>query len=480
MLAVQTRGAGPVIKVFRITGGVTTTQIGNDITPASGIQSGTENNYYDTNFAVQYGNDLFLIYGTDIHKYNSGTGNWDAQGLALPMQTTDGYRRHSGLYHVSISNAPYLLAVFTDAATSDSRYLTYDGTSWVTSGVVVTSSAIFFHGRAIVYRNSLWFPTTGDEIYQVDPAAGTFTRYDGGNNDCNARVLCAFNNELYLISSPNNGADDKWKLYIFSGGTFNAVQDLGTSVASGTPDLGTSENFGGTLLFTDGTDLFAVCACRDDTSGLYGNMFLRLVQSGGTFVETDLSDPVLPAALRFGGGATLSTGRWLSIIDNDTNPVSPVVHLYRQSEAVEANTHYLYNGIAAELTSEGSGLAYQIVMPFNTIGGGDRIWTSGELSIQITDMTSVIGGERISFKAYGDSGSSNKTVIFYYNANEERASTVATLQRAATGGSAVRSGNTVINVDADDGVTTYTVERNISSDGLASGDREVLMPTILA
>jgi len=371
ILAVQTRGAGPVIKVFRITGGVTTNQIGNDITPASGIQSGNEVNYYDTNFVAQYGDDLFLIYGTDIHKYNSGTGNWDAQGLALPMQTTDGYRRHTGLYHVSIGDAPYLLAVFTDAATSDCRYLTYDGTSWVTSGVVVTSNVIFFYGRGIVYRNSLWFSTFGDEMYQMDPAAGTLTQYGGDGQDSNARVFCAFNNELYLISSSNDGSGDKWKLYIFSGGTFNAVQDLGTSVASGTPDLGVSEQQGGTLLFTDGTDLFAVCACRDDASGLYGNMFLRLVQSGATFIETDISDPVLPAILRLGGGGpTLSTDRWLSVIDNDTNPASPVVYIYRQKTASLPNTHYQYNGIAAELTSEGTGLDYQVVMSFDTVGGG--------------------------------------------------------------------------------------------------------------
>jgi len=89
-----------------------------------------------------------------------------------------------------------------------------------------------------------------------------------------------------------------------------------------------------------------------------------------------------------------------------------------------------------------------------------------------------LGGEQISFKAYGDSGSSDKTVKFYFNNAEEAPDTQVTLMGTATGGSATRNGNQVDNVDADDGTTTYTVVRDTSGDGLSLGDQENIMPRI--
>jgi len=473
-LAVQTRGAGSVIKVYRILGMTTAIQIGNDITPSSGIHIDSLDVFWDTNFVAQYANDLYLIYGPEVYKYNSGTGNWDAQSLSLPMGVSNNYRMHTGLYNVSIGGAPYLAAAFTDSGQTGTRILTFDGSTWSYSANILATTGVTYWARGLVYRNDLWFVTRSDEILQFNPQASSAAKYTVGANNNQPRCLFVFNNELYCTGMSGTTNASKTQLYKFSAGSFNFVKNLGTSVATGTPDLGTGNDDGGHVLFSDGTDLFALWAGQDDTSGLHGSFCVRLVWNGSSFTETDLTSTVLPSALRPGGGEIIARRRWLAQMDNEANPTSPGIYLWTQANDGSTWSTYKWNGIASEITALGSGLAYQIVPAQFAAGGGDRIWSSGELNAVIIGTAPVLGGEQISFKAYGDPGSSDKTVKLYYDSGEEAPITQASLMGSATGGSATRNGNQIENVDAD-GSTTYTLVHDAATDGLGAGDKETLM-----
>ncbi len=115
---------------------------------------------------------------------------------------------------------------------------------------------------------------------------------------------------------------------------------------------------------------------------------------------------------------------------------------------------------------------------------GERIFTAGELDIIITGKQPVIGGQKVLFRAYGDPGTADKTVKFFFDTEGEPALVQATLTGAAVvesgspAGAPTRVGNEIQDIDAD-GTVEYSAVWDISADGVSTGDRVQLKPQVL-
>ena len=121
------------------------------------------------------------------------------------------------------------------------------------------------------------------------------------------------------------------------------------------------------------------------------------------------------------------------------------------------------------------------VFPDWTVGGGERIFSTGELDIVIVRHEADLAGEHVFFRAWGDPGFANKNVEFRRSAENEIPLAQATLIGAAGSGGPgpvpIRIGNILTSVDAD-GVTEYSTIWDITSDGVEMGDRAQLVPRI--
>lgn len=103
-------------------------------------------------------------------------------------------------------------------------------------------------------------------------------------------------------------------------------------------------------------------------------------------------------------------------------------------------------------------------------GGGEYIWSPGEISIQIEDYEQDPNGLKIYFRCSGDPGLEDKTVSFRYINSYGVPNQVCTLvANSASGTTAVDvSGNTVVNVNADENIL-YEVVWDFITDGVPDG-----------
>jgi hypothetical protein len=198
---------------------------------------------------------------------------------------------------------------------------------------------------------------------------------------------------------------------------------------------------------------------------------------------TDVTDTVMPlprkeTSLTGGAGAGTNTTvpnfqRWVVVHDADTTPGSNQVWLYFAEDGVAGTTLTLYEwqaGGASEMVvdSAGGDTAHSLPTGYAV---GERIWTAGELDIRITGVEAAVGGEKVKFRCSGAAGVGDKTVSFRFTSvhgapNGAVATLIGSLvvESGAPTGSASRSGNTVINIDADP-----TVEYSITWDTVTDG-----------
>lgn len=173
-----------------------------------------------------------------------------------------------------------------------------------------------------------------------------------------------------------------------------------------------------------------------------------------------------------------------AFVDYDTDPVNPAMYIFFNANHADSGgvgsswLTFGWNGESSLMTENGAIGGYGLAPSHTKDAGGQRFWTEGSLNIVVTGFAVGPDGMTISFKAYGDSGSSNKTVKFYCDTDEDPPETQCTLIGSATGGSASRNGNQVDNVDADDGVTEYTIDWDFFSDGGFIGGRAAVKARI--
>jgi hypothetical protein len=462
-------GTGSVA-VFELIGGTSLQQIGSNITTSKEAPLGDS---VANNRVIEFKGNKLVWHQNEIREENTGgTGNWGIVHTISDMISSDGYARHTGLHTLNVEGVPTLVGLYSETSTNDVNAIrSTDGITWTEVDTVIATGAGDC-GRSIVYQNKLyWRYVTNTGIVEYDPAIDSAVivggvAFTGGN--C-TQDFCVHSNELFMLGTTDTGNTSTFRLWQKIGSSFTQVHNF-TSATNGV----TGEQ-GATCLFSDGTDLYAICNGQD--TGVTGNTMFRIQNPGEAGqVVTEITDTVIPTRFRAGGAAaTTTTNRWFSYADNDTDPTSPEIYLWRlPSQFNSAYDVFHFVDFSTVLEEMGS-LSWEITLPNTKFGGGERIssTTASKVYAELEQLTTIAGSGagvqvQFSYRVYGTG--TDKTATLYVDGGEEIPSVVATLTAAATGGSSSRSGNTIIDVTPDDGATLYTGVWDTGADGFAATD----------
>ena len=404
----------------------------------------------------------------------------------------------SGLHVFYVGSSPYLVGWYkttTGAVNLRGYRLAVIGGGWSEQTDVATAAALgAVNGGSphneIPFRGLLYFGTAvdGGALTQrtYNPSTGAFATLThpisnaGGLNYL--YDYCVLDNVLYMVTpiDVSSGVNGRPRLYPLTAGSWNTTPTVLDTVPA---------NFGATnggvarwCLFTDGTNLYALCLVNTD--GVGTNYGWRCYQISPSLIVSDITTTVLSTSLRSpddGGSLSLAqTGRFFKFVDVDTTPLTPVIYLVYtpDNDPAEAISFYQWVSNAATMTLiETNGVASDAWSNLSQTGG-ERIFTFGEMNILITNRQPVIGGERLFFRAWGSVGAADKFVRFTFNKQGEPPAVQCTLSGTASGGTAVRVGNELQGVEADDGITEYSITWNIGADGVTSGNRVQVIPRI--
>jgi hypothetical protein len=467
------RRSGSNQAALRYTGTVVTT-LGNTF----GTTESSDGDHTPQNHAVQFQGNIFAVGSDGVYRKDDPTadsGSWTQVHAFTSPDTTNS--RFSGLYPVNISGIPSLTMLYgTTTGTTSFRGVKFNGSSWSETAEIAAAAAIVKIKAEIIFRNQLHIVDSAPNSIVWNPSGDTITTVS--NTFGNANVgLCVFRNRLFAVHSTGGNAVSS--ISEFTSGWTIVVNNFSTAAFNAT-GVFPSFDSGNQCLFTDGTNMYCmVSGLHDLAQGMLtaGEGGWRCFQFDSNLAVTNLTTTVLPANLRAdadggsGGGAPANGSilgpqgdRFFAFTDVDTTPGSQTTWLYYSpSQAspqipVPANfVIYQWNGSGSVMTQSGvaGGSDEHSVVSLPT-SGGEYAWTAGELDVWISAVVADPAGTLISFKASGDPGSADKTVTFRVDYQGEPKITLATLTGSATGGSATRSGDSVINVDAD-GTTTYTV-----------------------
>ncbi len=485
LLILRNIGSSGNPQVSRLLAGTTGSQLGNDITVVPLEELPTARFTSDANRVVHYDNDLYAIIEDQIVKYNSGTNNWDTE-FTLTITTTE--RRKADLWPIDINGTPSLIALFVNSSVQYAM-VTFDGTTWTQTNLG-TSANNDLHLSA-VYRNKVFLNTDGgSQVIEVDPTTPTLVAHSipGKTSVSAAGDFQIFQGRFFYLATDGVNAGDNWGLWEYTGATWvrrsfinTATDDAGAS--AGTFELGNAGENGACALFTDGTDLFGLMPGRTAISN-EGSVLAQWTPNGNDFDETNLSATVLPADRQLGGGDGDGT-KWNVWVDNDTTPTSPGIHIWFLSANDTGNyTYYEWNGTGSPLSTGAASVSHEFKLPSGSVGGGARVWTSGELNIKIEDVVPFAGGGlQIQFTAYNDVGPADKIVKFFFNPDEEVPTTQATLAGtpvviSGPAAAPTRNVNQLENVEADDGASVYGVQWDTATDGIATNDHFSLIGQI--
>jgi hypothetical protein len=493
------RGATP--QVFRYLN-ATPINLGN--TFGTNDAAGSPQYWTRRNAVIHVASGVYAVQYDGVYRLQPDNVTWSNAGVDGGLTFTNpdlaaGYGvSRSGLHVFYIGASPFVCGWYKTTTGADNLRgfrLDVNAGTWAEQTDVATGTAL---GSAdggsphneIPFKGLLYFGTgaAGGVVAQrtLSPSSGSFSILTHPiSNAAGLNYLydyCAFDDVLYMVTpiDVSAGANGRPRLYALGAGTWNTTPTVLDTVPA---NLGlTNGGVARWCLFTDSTNLYALCLVNTD--GVGTNYGWRLYQIDSALVVTDITTTVLPTSLRSpddGGGAPLAqTGRFFKFIDVDTNPASPAIYLVYtpNNDPAQAITLFQWVSNAAPLNLiETNGVASDAA-PNLAQTGGDRIFTVGEMNILITNRQPVIGGEQIFFRAWGDPGPIDKYVRFYFSKQGEPTSTQCVLTGTATGGSAVRAGNEIQQVEADDGTTEYSITWDVGANSVANGDRVQVVPRI--
>jgi hypothetical protein len=361
LYTIKFKGTGSP-QVYPLLAGTTLgTQIGADFGTMEGY--GTTGSYglgRNNNRVAEAFGKVFAVQNGKVYAYTPG-GSW-----ALVHTFTSGFYVNTGLHLLHPDGRPLLAFLWRESATNNfHRAQSWDGVTWTnySLGVSVLSTG---GAQSVIWRNSIfWNITTRLFEFNFQTNALTTWSYEPSR----AAVWCVHKNDLYLYSATSSN----WPMGIHTleGGVWvNQVN---------TPDQWNFSDWtNGGCLFSDGNDLIGFAPGKTNGSTQDGTVAIRWPSSGGSAVA--ITDPVVPATYRAGGGSASQYDTWDIVIDNNTNPgIPPTVHIWRYGGSSAMNpattrtcwtfqyraitfTGYVSGGpfIAGEVISGGTSLATSI------------------------------------------------------------------------------------------------------------------------
>jgi hypothetical protein len=476
LLVSKHKGAGNAA-VYSLSGGTTLTQIGSDFSIGSleAPDVSGANTYKPHGHVLEFQGKRIVWHRNTIREENTGgAGTWGIVHTISDMLASNGYGQHTGIHLVQVRGAPALVGLYKEVTTNDTNVLeSTDGITWTQVGTIMAtgSNAV---GRSIIFRNKLYWRigAAGTEIICYDPLLRTASLIETGFAAAALNIdFCVLDNNLYMAGTIGSSSGDLFGLYRLDGSIFTNIHTFSTQ------DNGSSGEDGACVLFTDNTNLYAILT--GEASGLDGNAMFKIEDPGGAGqTVTDITNPVIPSQYRSGGGSANEINHWSVFVNNDSRPNLPEIYLWRlQSFATGTHDAYQYVNDFTELTSLGTGPSDDIYLPHTHFGGGERIALTDKIYAEIAGNATVVDGTELSYRVYGTSLGAG-TIKLYYSMGEETPNIQATLTGTATGGSSVRSGNEIQNVNADAAATLYTLIWDNISDGIVETDMVNLMLSI--
>jgi len=491
-------------QVFRVSG-ASPQQLGTDLN-ANAEGATTPDNFMASDRVIQFQGEIYAV-GTDgVYRFNQGPGNFpstappgDWSNLTIdgalpftnPATTVTGEMWKSGIHQVVIGNVPTLCGAYNTTSGSTSwRGYTFNGNTGVWNETADTVLAYIANPttpnhRSFMYRNILYWLSQVAADLQVltfDPGSATLGTFStgGANAPRGAQASpCIFDDRLFLLSE--NTSTGAAGIYEFLAGTFTFLFEIAGTTA-------TSIQEGKNCLFLDETGTSMIAMFLDEFGANDGWAAYEIDNIAGTItLGANITAAVIPSGIRKGVASLTGEQRFSVFYDQETTPGSYRTLLYHSVDGNAGTilTQYVWTNNATILLQEDAGGSAAWALPENLgpAGGGERIFTQGELHVEIVERLAILGGEAVRFKCYGDPGPVDKNVEFKRDADNEVPIAVATLIGTPTvvsgpGAAPTRNVNVLEGVEADDGATIYETTWDISTDGFVSGQRGQLVPRI--
>jgi hypothetical protein len=469
------------LQVFRVSG-ASPIPFGDPLPGAIETPAGQQISF---NRVIQFQGDVYAVADDGVFKKDDPTsdaGAWTQDHTFLLAAAATVRQHTTGIYQIVLSGVPTLYVLYPSTGSSSSwtgALLNGNTDVWseTSEQVSVTHTASIDYGTELIYRGVLYRASAGD-LLTFDPGAESIGSIDLGDlSAAGERVgIGIFNDRLLLIGRDTPSTEVA--LFEVTGGGVSLLVTVPSSLAHAASLM---EMRHALFPSPDGAVLYA--AVSDATGGI-GNHFYKFIDTAGTIsFDSDLADPVLPAGLRVGGGSPADTNRWWVFYDQETTVGVAKCLIYFAPDDAPGSilTQYAFVDESTVITQEDSGGSASWAAAAVMTGGGERIFTPGEMNIQVVERLAVFGGEALRFKAWGATGA-DKSVNFRLNTETEVPLLLATLSGTPTvvSGPApapTRNVNTLEGVTAD-GTTIYQTVWDIATDGLVSGQRAQLVPRV--
>jgi hypothetical protein len=479
---------GAQVQVYELVGGSTLNPIGTPIGNDAGEgASATTNDNNVVNRVVEYRGELYMAYmdsttSLEIQKYNRGTGLWTvahSYGASDPNSIT-------GLYIANNGSVQRLFLAMRDFGNGRILY-TDDGTTWTASGALGTVTALQFNKNpGVMFNNKLYQPTAfnGTQCWEIDPIGLALTLISGYNpgvttQDYFPQDLVIHDDRLFLLTLDDDlvATPSDWVLFEFTGSGFTLNTQITTG---GSWNNNQAVGQGQCCIFKDPNNNNLIALCNGtSSSGVNdnGSTAHKLVPSGASFTPSEITNNLIPTGFRPGARGTTQNAlsdRWFCVVVNDTSPTAPEVYIFFAQGPAPGTGYgvYAYTNDSTELSSPAAGPSTAFAIPHQKSGGNDRVNKGSGNQCAIETATPVSGAYRVSYRVYGTVAS--QTVRLYYSTDQETPNTLATIS-AQTGGGAVGGGNSVTGVTGDDGVTLFTLDWDLTADGIVNGDSVHMM-----
>lgn len=513
-LVVKYRGAGNP-QVFEKTL-ASLRQIGNDL---PGTLDLNNERARATNRACNFEGDKYAVQNYKVYKL-SASGTWDLDFTpAVSIGAT--YEGVVGLYPALVGSDPFLYYIWrgtsgTNRMTRKSSKFTGAG-SWG-SEVVGTNSIAFGNNSAlsdaIQVGNAVYFNWGGytqagiggiSDFYVADLQTNTLgevkipprhadTNPSLGIPHANA-VFDSWNGKVYTtyyrgqnISSVRLSSAELVEIQGSLAGTTSILSFISDNTTGLAFAVDTADSSHRPVLFNDKTDMFAfvwesghtVANEFSDVNAYDGWCARRVVDSGGILVIEDITNSVLPVAIRrnngAGGGSAHWTGRWGVNTQVDGSGNFSILLNYTDNGAAGSQS-IIYKWIDKDTQLEllDIGTDPSLSTPHYSRGGGTQESAPIQSSIEdVRENTSIAGDVEIDIRFIG----SGQAITFglLYDENKEVVNKFATL-RSSTSGTVAGDGKTVSGITVDSG-NIITLSWKAESDFVPNGKSTGLNPVI--
>lgn len=442
-------------------------------TSPTGIAENGVNSSY-TNKVIQVQNDVYLLGGSVLRKYNKTTTDWDIVYHPGPNPTT---KWDSGIFYLQVNGVPHLAWIYSTTNNGLNwrgvKYNLRTGVATETADGAYTSNLTKF--TSILYNNSIYFfhqvvaQGNGSPLI-YNPATNTIGTIaaggaEGVSGGISQSAACIFNKQLFALVYRD--ATNSTVITRFNGSNFSTFATLETVAGGG------GANLHGMVMFTDKTYLYVIYPRQSNA-----NYRAWRMDSAGAL--TEITSSVLPSELQNNSG--ISNRAWV-YVNSEDDPDNPEIFIYiaLSNTAGTPVTKYKWNGSSALMSIAGIGGDLSFGWTDDQEGAGHRSYTLNEPDILITSTEQSLsaGAVKINFNIYESPLIPSGTqcwVRILADSDFEYPMSLCSLSNPQPSGTIV-GGNTITNIAIGSG-TNYSVDWRPSLDGITPNQSVKLVPWV--